>query len=228
MTWLDRIGAELDKIEGPDEEAWMLTKPDSPQYLKNAERQIAVATAPSIKWKPGNGIFTAAQLGGLLGHKIAYVKPFVEGLRLSKLYKSKIPAEVVDGLKDLETEMLKYHPVVLKTTRRCIAIAMQQPLKDAREFLSGMTKAMEKGSLDSRGNLVGATTATEFYWLLLLVGPRLQYEVRSLAHMHQVCRRLFGQRAGDLKTTEKRCQRISLTFKSKSPRCDKRATNGVD
>jgi hypothetical protein len=211
MTWLDRIGAELDKIEGPDDDAWMLTKPDSPQYLKNAERQLANATAPSFKWKPGD-TFTAARLGALLGHKIAYVKPFVEGLRLSSLYKSKIPPEFLEGLEEMEKEMLEYHPVVLRTARRCLGIAMRQPLKDVREFLSGLTRALEKGSLDSRGGLMGATTATEFYWFLLLVGPRLQYEVRSLNHMHQVCRRLFGQRAGDLKTTEKRCQRIKLSF----------------
>jgi len=216
MNWLERIGAELDKIEGPDEEAWMLTKPDSPQYLKNAERQLANAIAPSLKWKPGD-TFTAARLGALLGHKIAYVKPFVEGLRVSKVYKSKkIPAEVVEELEEKEKEMLEYHPIVLRTARRCLAIAMRQPLKDVREFLSGMTRALQKGSLDSRGGLVGATTATEFYWFLLLIGPRLQYEVRSLAHMHQVCRRVFGQRAGDLKTTEKGWERIKLSFGKKA------------
>src|SRR5438094_3382146 len=112
MNWLERIGAEIDKIEGPDEEAWMLTNPDSPQYLKNAERQLANAIAPSLKWRVGD-TFTAGRLGALLGHKVAYVKPFVEGLRVSKIYKStKLPAEVVEGLEKLEKEMLEYHPVV--------------------------------------------------------------------------------------------------------------------
>src|SRR5438309_3356712 len=102
MNWLERIEAELDKIEGPDEEAWMLTKPDSPQNLKNAERQLANAIAPSLKWKAGDA-FTAARLGALLGHKVAYVKPFVEGLRVSKICRTtKLPAEVVEGLEKLE------------------------------------------------------------------------------------------------------------------------------
>jgi hypothetical protein len=211
MTWLDRIGAEIEKIEVPDEEDWILTQPDSPQYLKNAERQLAKSIAPSLKWKPGDTM-TAMRVGALLGHKIAYVKPFVEGLRVSRLYNSKTPREVIEGLEEVEKEVRNYHPVVMRTTRRCLAIVLQQPLRDVRDFLSGMTRALEKGSLDARGGLIGATTATEFYWVLLLIGPRLQYEVRSLAHMHQVCRRLFGQRAGDLKTTEKRCQRIGLAF----------------
>src|ERR1700688_1100252 len=104
MNWLDRIGAEIEKIEALDDGDWFLIKPESPQYLKNAERQLANCIAPSFKWKPGDTL-TAKRVGALLGHKIAYVKPFVEGLRMSKLYKSKVPAEIVEGLEDLEKDM---------------------------------------------------------------------------------------------------------------------------
>ena len=210
MTWLERIEAEIEKIELPDED-WCFTKPDSPIYLKNAERHLAQSVAPSFKWKVGDKM-TAARVGALLGHKVAYVKPFVEGLRIAKCFNAKTPREVVETFDQAEREMKQYHPVVLRTTRRCLAIALQQSLSNARDFISGMSKALEKGSLDTHGSLVGATTATEFYWVLLLVGPRLQVEVRSLAHLHQLCRRWFGQRAGDLKTTEKRCERIGLKF----------------
>ncbi len=211
MTWVERIEAELERIEPADDELPVLTKSDSPEYLKNAERLIANAVAPSFKWKPGD-TFTAARLGALLGHKIAYVKPFAEGLRISRQFKSKLPLEIEEGIRKAEREMLDYYPIVLRASRRCIAIALRQRLNDAKEFLAGLSKALEKGSLDSHGSLIGATTATEFYWVLLLIGPRLRYEVASLAHMHQLCRRWFGQRAGDLKTTEKRCQRVGLTF----------------
>jgi hypothetical protein len=211
MTWLTQIEAELERIEPADDELPVLTRPDSPQYLKKAERLIAKASAPSLTWKQGDTL-TAARLGGLLGHKIAYVKPFVEGLQISKRFNSNVGSEIVEQFRDAERQLLDYHPIVLRTARRCLAIALRQPLKDAKGFISGLSRALEKGSLDARGSLIGATTATEFYWVLLWIGPRLQYEVRSLAHMHQLCRRWFGQRAGDLKTTEKRCQRIGLAF----------------
>ena len=120
-------------------------------------------------------------------------------------------ADVLESARSPITSPIATLEAVLGVCRKRHA-SVEEAEKDVREFLSGMTRALEKGSLDSRGGLIGATTATEFYWFLLLIGPRLQYEVRSLRHMHQVCRRIFGQRAGDLKTTEKRCQRIGLAF----------------
>src|SRR6266446_1426357 len=100
MTWLAQIEAELDKIEPADDEVPILTTPDSPQYLRNAERQIGKAMAPSIKFKRGDTL-NAASLGALLGHKIAYVKPFAEGLRISKQFDPKLPAEIKDQFKQV-------------------------------------------------------------------------------------------------------------------------------
>jgi hypothetical protein len=210
MTWLEQIEAELEKIE-PDDDTPPLTRSDSPDYLKNAERHLGKVIAPSVNFKGGGGM-TAVRLGGIVGHKLAYVKPFIQGFRLSKQFPAKTPRAVVEQFQEAEKYLKEYYPLVLRTTRRCIAIALRQPLRDAADFVSGLARALEKGSLDTRGSLIGATTATEFYWVLLWIGPRLQYEVRSLNHMHQLCRRWFGQRAGDLKTTEKRCQRIGLKF----------------
>jgi hypothetical protein len=136
-------------------------------------------------------------------------------LKISKQFNSKTPAEVAQQLEEAEEHLKEYHPVVLRAARRCMTIALRQPLKDAKEFIGGLWKALEKGSIDARGSLIGATTATEFYWVLLWIGPRLQYQVRSMNHLHQLCRNWFGARAGDLKTTEKRCQRIDLHFRNR-------------
>lgn len=214
MSWLKQIEAELEKIE-PNDDTPPFTRPDSPEYLKNAERQIGKAMVPSVNFKGGGGM-TAVRLGGVVGHKLAYVKPFMQGLRISKQFPAKTPRTVVERFEETEEQLKEYYPLVLRTTRRCVAIALRQPLKDVAEFMGGMARALEKGSLDARGSLIGATTATEFYWALLWIGPRLQYEVKSLNHMHQLCRRWFGQRAGDLKTTEKRCERIKLSFGKKA------------
>jgi hypothetical protein len=210
-SWLEQIQNELEKIEPEDDEWPLLTTAESPQYLKNAEALIARASAPSISWKRGDTL-TASRLGGLLGHKIAYVKPFAEGLRIAKRFPPTTPADIVNAFREAEETLLAYHPVVLRTARRCIVIALRQPLRDAKEFMLGLSRALEKGSMDAHGSLIGATTATEFYWVLLCIGPRLLHEVRSVAHLHQLCRRWFGHRAGDLKTTEKRCERIKLRF----------------
>jgi hypothetical protein len=210
MTWLELIEGELAKIE-PYDDLPPLTQEDSPQYLKNAERLLAPVVAPSINFKGGGGL-NATRLGGIIGHKIAYVKPFVQGLRISKNFPAATPKKLVKEAVGLERDLKKYYPRVLRTARRCIGIALEQSLTDSAEFMFGLARALQKGSLDSRGGFVGATTATEFYVMLLCVGPRLQYAVKSLNHLHQVCVRLFGRRAGDLKTTEKRCQRIGLSF----------------
>jgi hypothetical protein len=208
MNWLEQIEAELEKIEGGVE--WPMSD-DSPDYLKNAERHIAKAAIATAKLKPGAAM-TPQLMGGLVGHKLAYVKPFAEGLKLGKRLPEKTPERFRRLLADAEQAVNEYYPHVLRTVRRCIAIACRQPLREMAQFFTGMARALEKGSLDARGGLLGASTATDFYWILICIGPRLTNEVRSVAHMHQLCVRWFGQRAGDLKTTEKRCQRIGLSF----------------
>lgn len=209
MNWLEQIDAELEKLEEGFE--WPVSA-DSPEYLKNAERQIAKAAIPTAKLKPGTKL-TPQLMGAFVGHKLAYVKPFAEGLTLKKKLPEKTPERLRKLLSDAERSVNEYYPRVLRTVQRCTALACRQPLRESAQFFTGMARALEKGSLDARGGLVGATTATDFYWILICIGPRLTNEVRSLAHMHQVCVRLFGQRAGDLKTTEKRCERIGLSFR---------------
>jgi hypothetical protein len=211
VNWIEQIDAELEKLE---EGFYWPVSDDSPEYLKNAERQIAKAAIPTAKLKPGAEL-TARLMGTFVGHKLAYVKPFAEGLTLAKRLPEKTPERLREVLAEAERSVNEYYPRVLRTVERCIALACSQPLREAAQFFSGMARALEKGSLDARGGLAGATTATDFYWILICIGPRLTNEVRSLAHMHQLCVRWFGQRAGDLKTTEKRCERIGLSFSKK-------------
>jgi hypothetical protein len=96
--------------------------------------------------------------------------------------------------------------------RRCLAIACDAPQKESAEFFEGFAAALKKGSLTSTARLVGATDASEFYFVVISLGPLLKQQFKSMGQFHDFCVQVWGQRAGDRKTTEKRCSRIGLSF----------------
>ena len=47
----------------------------------------------------------------------------------------------------------------------------------------------------------------------MLVHWRIIARLNSVPHLHQVLVKVFDRRAGDLKRTEKMCQRIELSYR---------------
>ena len=118
MNWRERIIKEMEKVEpdlieaGFDDSEWE-------PYMKKAMELIARTMTPSIRLKEG-AVFSSKELGGVVGHKYAYVKAFADGLHLSNVSASKITNEVSEMLNE-GTEMLReYFPAVRRTVRRCL------------------------------------------------------------------------------------------------------------
>jgi hypothetical protein len=210
MNWRGRIVAELEKIEPELNEAGFDDK-DWPPYMKRAFSLIAKTITPSVQLKEGSS-FTSKELGAMVGHKLAYVKPFAEGLHLTKGVTAKIPAELKAYFDECTALLKEYYPLVRRTVRRCLAIACEAPRVESGIFFEAFGKALQTGSLSEGAHVIGATDATEFYWMLISAGPTLTQHVKSLRDLHECCVRLWGPRAGDIKTTEMRCRRIGLRF----------------
>jgi len=220
MTFSERLIAELDKIETELPECPFIND-DAEPYLKNAEKHIAKTFAPSLQLKEGM-VLGPRELGALLGHKVAAMKAFAGGVTVLQGAVSnavvqgpgaKEMDEFRDSIREAESAFRgEYGNWVMRTMRRCIAIASQQPMEEMRQFFAGFTKALAVGTITREGKLAGATSATEFYWFLLLLGPELKKLVKSMGQLHELSRLFFKDRAGDIKTTEKRCKRIGLSF----------------
>lgn len=220
MTFCERLQIELENLEPETSECGFVDE-NAETYLKNTERHLAKVAAPSLNLKKGM-VLGPRELGAVLGHKVAAVKAVGEGV---KLLQGPAANVVVQGPGAKELDELRavikeaesalggeYRNCVMRTMRRCVAIASQQSMEEMRQFFVGMNKALAVGTFTREGTVAGATTVTEFYLFLLTIGSQLKEHVKSMAQLHQVCRSLWGQRAGDIKTTEKRCKRIGLSF----------------
>jgi hypothetical protein len=216
VSWQDRVIAELENAE-PDLADCGFDDADWPTYRKNALRQLTKAFVPTLKLRK-TSTFTPRELGGFVGHKLAYVKPFREGFKFPRPVGKNVSQTVGIAMSEMEEGMRAYYPAVRRAVRRCLAIACEAPGEDCAQFFDGFSRALTKGSITARGRLAGATDATEFYILVVYLGPLLKQGLRSMGEFHDFCVALWGPRAGDRKTTEKRCQRIRLSFDSDEPR----------
>jgi hypothetical protein len=86
MTWQGRVLAELEKVE-PDLAEIGLSETDCPSYVEKAIIQLSKALAPSVKLQRTDA-FSARQLGGMVGHKFGYAKPYADGLNLSTVFRA--------------------------------------------------------------------------------------------------------------------------------------------
>jgi hypothetical protein len=210
MNWCERVMKELDGLE-PDLADFGLGD-EWPEYLRNAAVQVSKAFAPSMQMHPGMA-FGPKAVGGLLGHKVAAVKPFSEGLKLLQKSTTGIPEKLLHEFGEMEGYLgADYYRAVMRTMRRCIAIASQQPFEEMKQFFAGFEKAIAKGTITPQGQLAGATLATQFHCVLLMWGPSMKEKIKSMGELHAAFVRIWGPLAGDKKNTEKRCQRIGLSF----------------
>jgi len=212
VNWHDRVIAELAKVE-PELAEIGIDDKDWPQHVKNAAAQLAKALVPTVSLQ-ATSAFTARLLGGFVGHKFSYAKSFQEGLQLASVCSGKMPDKLKEALDDCTVGLREYFPLVRRAVRRCFAIMCDASQEDCAEFSAGFGAALKKGSLTPTARLVGGTDATEFYFYVVMLGPALKQRFKSMKQFHEFCVGLWGQRAGDRKTTEKRCSRIGLSFES--------------
>ena len=136
----------------------------------------------------------------------------MKALRLSENFLAAMP-ELEQALAELRTEIPEYRSKTMSAVRRCLKIAMDQEVSECREFFLGFAKALETGSLTKYGTLVGMTSATTIYFLIVIFGEELKRMLHNVNQFHALLTLYFGHNlAGDLARTQKLCNRIELHF----------------
>jgi hypothetical protein len=122
------------------------------------------------------------------------------------------PEQLKQGEEFLRKLADEWYPALRRLAKRALCSCVDQPYDDMKDFLLAYSSAFaqkpEGRGLGSLGN-----SAIEIY-NFMLVYWRVVERLESVRHLHEVLVKVFGPyRTGDLKRTEKICQRIDLHYR---------------
>lgn len=215
QDWLRRLADEYLKLEAamPMEN---ILPDDVPQWVQNVEREVGAAMYPAAKLKEELKL-TPQRLGAIIGHQCAIAVWMMEWL----VEESEKPQAVDD--KELSPEQIKqgeefiykltgdWYMALRRLAKRALASCVDQSYDDMKVFLLAYANAFARkpgnSDLGSFGN-----SAFEIYHFILFNWQMIG-RLNSVHQLHQVLVKVFGSRAGDLKRTEKICQRIGLHYR---------------
>jgi len=215
--WLRRLADEYVKLETMMPVPDFLPDEGCPPWVENLEREVRQAMFPVAKLKKGLAL-TPQRLGGIIGHQCAIGVWMMEWLA-TQMEKTPVEAsaeitnEQIAAGKELNTELHgEWYMALCRLAKRALASCVDQNYPDMRDFLSAYSAAFARKptnfNYDSFGN-----SAFEVY-LFMLWHWREIAELDSVRVLHEMLARHLGnQRAGDLKRTEKICQRIALHYR---------------
>lgn len=208
-TWLHLIDEVMQKLEPDDAD---LFGSDLPSYVQNTLEILVFASAPAASSKKGKGV-TPESVGIAVGHKYSMVRSLADGTSVIPL-PPELPDDVRREFEGAISELRgSYFKEVHRAVLRCVRIAFRQPLGELQAFLKGFQTALSKGSFTERGRPVAENSATSFYSMIFSIWPLIESgQIQSIASLHKLSEFYFKQAAGDIKTTEKRCKRIKLSF----------------
>jgi hypothetical protein len=161
---------------------------------------------------------TPRRLGAIIGHQCAIAVWMMENLagdleNPQVVDETKVtPEQLQKGEEYLIKLTDKWYPALRRLAKRALCSCVDQPYDDMKEFLLAYAGAFaQKPSGPGSGNF--GNTAFEIYNFMLLYW-RIVERLDSVHHLHEVLVKVFGPyRSGDLKRTEKICQRIGLHYR---------------
>jgi len=105
-----------------------------------------------------------------------------------------------------------WYPALRRLAKRALCSCMDQPYDDMKEFLLAYSAAFAQKPTGPGLSSFGSS-AIEIYNFMLFYW-RIIDRLKSVHHLHEVLVKVFGPyRTGDLKRTEKICQRIGLHYR---------------
>jgi hypothetical protein len=217
QEWLRRLADEFIKLESAMPMANILPDAGCPQWVENLEREVGATMFPAAKLKEELKL-TPRRLGAIIGHQCAiavWLMEWLEGeLKTPQVVDDSkaTPEQLQKGEEILSGMNERWYPALRRLAKRALASCVDQPYDDMKEFLlSYATAFAQKPSGPGTGGM--GHSAFEIYNFLLMYW-RLIERLNSVRHLHEVLVKVFGPyRAGDLKRTEKICQRIGLHYR---------------
>lgn len=215
--WLRRLADEFVKLETAMPMSNFLPDTGCPPWVENLERELRQAMFPVAKLKEGL-VLTPQRLGGIIGHQCAIGVWMMEWLAVEL---EKPPVEINDPteakLADQGMEIIRklhdeWYCGLRRLAKRALATCVDQSYEVMREFLLAYSSAFaRKPSNFTCGDF--GNSAFEVY-LFMLWHWRVIQGLNSARALHDLLVMHLGQQcAGDLKRTEKICQRIALHFR---------------
>jgi hypothetical protein len=217
QTWLRRLADEFIKLESAMPMANLLPDEGCPKWVENIERQVGVTMYPAAKLKEELKL-TPRRLGAIIGHQCAIAVWMMEWLageleNPQTVDAAKVTPEQLQKGEDFLIKMTEqWYPALRRLAKRALCSCVDQPYDDMKEFLLGYAGAFAQKPSGLGASSFG-NTAFEIY-NFMLVYWRIIDRLNSVHHLHEVLVKVFGPyRTGDLKRTEKICQRIDLHYR---------------
>lgn len=215
--WIRRLADELVKLEAALPTPNLLPDTGCPTWVDNLEREFRQAMFPVAKLKKGL-VLTPQRLGGIIGHQCASGVWMMEWLE-AKLEEAPTEADleltdeqIAQGKEFITKLYDEWYAALRRLAKRALASCVDQNYPDMRDFLSAYSAAFARKPI-SFGSSSFGNTAFAVY-IFLLWHWRIITELNSVRELHDILVRQIGlQRAGELKRTEKICQRIGLHFR---------------
>lgn len=217
QEWLRRLADEYVKLETTMPITNFLPDEGCPKWVENLEREVGATMFPAAKLKEELKL-TPRRLAAIIGHQCAIAVWLMEWLaeELEKpqtVDDSKLTPEQIKKGEEFFIKLTEqWYPALRRLAKRALCSCVDQPYDDMKEFLLAYAGAFAQKPTGSGLNSLGSS-AFEIY-NFMLVYWRIIDRLNSVHHLHEVLVKVFGPyRTGDLKRTEKICQRIGLHYR---------------
>ena len=216
QDWLRRLVDEYIKLESSMPVENFLPDLGCPKWVENIEREVGATMFPVAKLKQEFKL-TPRSLGAVIGHQCAIAVWMMEWMEEQienpqTVDDSKLaPEELKKGQEFFDKLTGHFYPALRRLAKRALASCVDQAYGDMKEFLVAYASAFAQKPIGRVGNIGNSTF--EIYNFMLMYW-RIIERLNSVHHLHEVLVKVFGPyRVGQLKRTEKICQRIGLTYR---------------
>lgn len=216
QAWLRRLADEYIKLEAAFPMENFLPE-DVPQWVTNLEREVGATMYPVAKLKEELKL-TPKRLAAIIGHQCAIAVWMMEWLMEQFEGPQTVedmkftPEQIKQGEEFITRLAEEWYPALRRLAKRALASCVDQLYDDMKDFLLAYASAFAQ---KPNGYGAGGFGNTAFgIYNFMLINWRLVARLNSVHHLHEVLVKVFGPyQAGDLKRTEKICQRIGLHYR---------------
>jgi hypothetical protein len=218
LNWKQKILRDLGRVENLLPEAEFM-QDDWPDWVQQMACEYAKTAFPRVNFAKLDDP-TANEVGRIVGVKQAAASA-LDDIELTEKQAEALGRLLVtkwgEKAEEKFMEYLKlfaegFLPAYERSIRRALASASKQTPREQAEFFKGYAQMVDERP-DAR-----ATTTTRIYFVMVLhwrlfetLAESGKYSVREL---HDLLCKIFGAHlVGDLKTTEKMCERKGLHFR---------------
>jgi hypothetical protein len=217
QDWLKKLADEFIKLEASMPIKNLFPDEGCPQWVEKLELEVGSQMYPVAKLKEEFKI-TPKRLGAIIGHQCAIGVWLMEWIQEQIENPKKVdvsnftPEQIEKGADIINKLVVEWYGDLRRLAKRALASCVDQQYENMREFLLAFATAFARKPCGGGVGGMGSS-ALEIYNFMLFHW-RIVERLNSVHHLHEVLVKVFGPyRTGELKRTEKICQRIGLTYR---------------